>query len=261
MLPNKLGRAVLGTDTLPLYSSKLPGGGGRRTRAAPALAPRAVYFPACVQTMFGPATEGTPGVQGSFEQLCERAGITLFVPSGIDGLCCGTPWSSKGLAAGEATMLAETLAALRTATRNGELAIICDASSCTEGLRTTIEGDRNVPHLRVVDAVAFAAERILPSLSECRKTDSLALHPTCSSTRMGINDSLLTHAGGVAETVQVPENWGCCGFAGNRGMLQPELTESAIRAQAADVATLDATAFVSCNRTCELGLTRATGME
>ncbi|TFC54236.1 FAD-binding oxidoreductase [Cryobacterium sp. TMT2-15-1] len=261
MVPNKLGRAVLGTDTLPLYSNELPGGGGSRSRPAPTLAPEAVYFPACVQTMFGPATAGTPGVQVSFEQLCDRAGITLVVPDGIDGLCCGTPWSSKGLKAGEEAMRAKTLAALRTATRNGELAIICDASSCTEGLRQTIEGDLNEPPLRVVDAVQFTAERILPSLPEYRKIESLALHPTCSSTRMGINDNLQTLAGGVAETVQVPENWGCCGFAGDRGMLHPELTESATRAQAADVATMDATAFVSCNRTCELGLTRATGKE
>ena len=45
--------------------------------------------------------------------------------------------------------------------------------------------------LRIVDAVAFAAEQVLPRLSVTRKLDSLALHPTCSSTRMGIDDSLL----------------------------------------------------------------------
>jgi D-lactate dehydrogenase len=63
----------------------------------------------------------------------------------------------------------------------------------------------------------------------------------------------------VAERVEVPENWGCCAFAGDRGMLHPELTESATRAQAADVAAIDATAHASCNRTCELAMTRATG--
>ncbi|TFD74850.1 FAD-binding and (Fe-S)-binding domain-containing protein [Cryobacterium fucosi] len=260
-VPNVLGRVVLGADTLPLYSGELPGGGGSRTRPEPSLAPEAVYFPACVQTMFGPATEGTPGVQVSFEQLCDRAGITLLVPPGIDGLCCGTPWSSKGMQAGEATMRSKTLAALHTATRGGDLVIVCDASSCTEGLRQTIAADPSPHPLRVIDAVEFAAERILPGLPEYRKIESLALHPTCSSTRLGINDSLQALAGGIAETVSVPENWGCCGFAGDRGMLHPELTESATRAQAADVAAMGATAFASCNRTCELGLTRATGKE
>jgi D-lactate dehydrogenase len=158
-------------------------------------------------------------------------------------------------------MRRKTLAALHAATNDGELTIICDASSCTEGLRQTIESDPSVNRLRVVDAVEFAATSILPQLPEYEKIESLALHPTCSSTRMGINAALDTLASGVAAKVQVPENWGCCGFAGDRGLLHPELTESATRAQAADVVAMDATAFASCNRTCELGMTRATGKD
>jgi D-lactate dehydrogenase len=275
--PNQLARAVLGADKVPLYSPELPGGGPSRARPAPARAPEAVYFPACVQTMFGPAgagsgspgTSGAPGAKGrgvqySFEQLCERAGITLLVPEGIDGLCCGTPWSSKGLAAGQETMRARTLAALRAATRDGELPVICDASSCTEGLLATIASEQPVPGrapLRVVDAVQFAAERILPQLPGYEKLESLALHPTCSSTRLGLNASLTAVAGAGAGRVEVPENWGCCAFAGDRGMLHPELTASATRKQAAEVVAMGATAHASCNRTCELGMTRATGSE
>ncbi|WP_369831232.1 (Fe-S)-binding protein [Cryobacterium sp. Y50] len=230
-----------------------------RQRALPADAPQAVYFPACVQTMFGPATTGTCGVQVSFEQLCERAGITLLVPAGIDALCCGTPWSSKGMADGLATMSQKTLAVLRAATGEGELPVVCDASSCTEGLRHIIEGDTSARPLTVIDAVEFAAIHILPGLPGYKKIESLALHPTCSSTRMGINPALDTVADAIAEHVEIPENWGCCAFAGDRGMLHPELTASATRAQAADVVAMDATAHASCNRTCELGMTRATG--
>jgi D-lactate dehydrogenase len=266
--PNKAARAVLGTDTVPLYSAELPGGGSVRKRPTPAGAVDAVYFPACVGTMFGPAGAGQGaggrGVQYSFEQLCARAGLTLLVPDGIDGLCCGTPWSSKGMAAGQETMREKTLAALREATRDGELPIVCDASSCTEGLRQAVESD--VPAagqraLRMVDAVDFAAERILPRLPGHAKLESLALHPTCSSTRLGLNDALETVAGAVADRVEVPENWGCCAFAGDRGMLHPELTASATAKQAAEVADMGAAAHASCNRTCELGMTRATGAQ
>jgi D-lactate dehydrogenase len=59
--------------------------------------------------------------------------------------------------------------------------------------------------------------------------------------------------------VNVPVDWGCCAFAGDRGMLHPELTAAATRPEAAEVARLDASAHASCNRTCELGMTRATG--
>jgi len=259
LAPNKLGRSVLGTDTLPLYSAELPGGGSPRKRPPPTTPPQAVYFPACVGTMFGPAVDSTPGIQKSFELLCERAGITLLVPQAIDELCCGTPWSSKGLVAGQATMNRKTLAALRAATRDGELPIVCDASSCTEGLRQTIEHDPSAKPMTVVDSIEFALTHILPTLPDHVRLASLALHPTCSSTRLGTNESLRTVAQSVAERVLIPENTGCCAFAGDRGMLHPELTASATEAEAADVAAMGATAHASCNRTCELGMTRATG--
>jgi D-lactate dehydrogenase len=269
---NKAARLVAGKDRVPLYSPELPGGGSPRKRPAPTGKPAAVYFPACVGTMFGPAGSANnddgaapgAGVQFSFEQLAQRAGIELLVPEGIDGLCCGTPWSSKGMTAGQNTMQEKTVAALRQATRNGELPIICDASSCTEGLRQAVESDEPLvgqQHLRIVDAVDFAAEHILPGLPEHHKLDSLALHLTCSSTRLGINPALTAVAEAVAERVDIPDNWGCCAFAGDRGMLHPELTASATGKQAAEAVSLGASAHASCNRTCELGMTRATGQD
>jgi D-lactate dehydrogenase len=224
-----------------------------------------VYFPACVNVMFGPAGPGSAGVQASFEQLCAAAGVHLLVPAAIDGVCCGTPWSSKGMAAGLAQMQARTLAVLREATRDGELEIICDASSCTEGLLHTIASEVPAPGqkpLRVLDAVAFTAERLLPLLDgKWARLDSVALHPTCSSVRLGLNPALMQVAAAVAESVQIPQSWGCCGFAGDRGMLHPELTASATAAQAAEVAAMGAVAHASCNRTCELGMTRATAQD
>ncbi len=259
--PTIAARAILGADNVPLYSGDLPAGGSSRRRPLPGTAPEAVYFPACVGTMFGPAQSNGEGVQASFEQLCERAGITLLVPRGIDNLCCGTPWSSKGMAAGQKTMRERVLGELRTATNDGELAVIVDAASCTEGLIGMLESEEVEPGkrpLRIIDAVQFTAERILPLLGSYQKRDSLALHPTCSSTRLGLNDSLRYVAAAVAEEVQVPVSWGCCAFAGDRGMLHPELTASATSAQAAEVKAFNATAHASCNRTCELGMTRAT---
>ena len=264
---NKIARALLGADAVPLYSAEMPGGGSVRRRPAPAGAPAAVYFPSCVGTMFGPAildSDGSAGagVQSSFERLAKRAGLELLVPPAIDRLCCGTPWSSKGLADGKKSMRARTVAALWEATRGGVLPIVCDASSCTEGLRHSVEshepGQGKQP-MRILDAVAFTAERILPLLPERARLASLALHPTCSSTRMGLNPSLTLVAEAVAERVDVPDSWGCCAFAGDRGMLHPELTASATEQQAAEVDELGAAAHASCNRTCELGMTRATG--
>jgi D-lactate dehydrogenase len=205
--------------------------------------------------MFGP-TEG-PGVQVSFEQLCAEAGLNLLVPDEIESLCCGTPWSSKGIPKGYAAMRKRVLPAIRAASDNGRLPVVCDASSCTEGFRHMIETDSELT-VEVLDCVTFVARHVLPVLGTYRKLESLTLHPTCSSTQMGLNPDLIAVAEAVAQTVHVPLATGCCAFAGDRGMLHPELTDSATGPEAAEVAKLDATAHASCNRTCELGMTRAT---
>ena len=57
----------------------------------------------------------------------------------------------------------------------------------------------------------------------------------------------------------VPFDAGCCAFAGDRGLLHPELTASATTREAAEVRRGDYDAYLSSNRTCELGMSRATG--
>lgn len=254
---NQAARWALGSDSIPLWSRELPGGGHSRKRPAPAKTPDAVYIPACVNVMFGP-TEG-PGVQVAFEDLCARAGITLLVPEKVASLCCGTPWSSKGIPKGYEAMRSRVVPVIREATDNCRLPVVCDASSCTEGFRHILENELDV---EVIDAVAFVAQKVLPVLGGTwNKIESVTVHPTCSSTQMGLNPDLVTVAKAAATTVNVPKDWGCCAFAGDRGMLHPELTRSATRFEATEVEALDAGAHASCNRTCELGLTRATGNE
>ena len=71
--------------------------------------------------MFGPAAG--VGVQLSFEALCAEAGLTLLVPEQIESMCCGTPWSSKGIPDGgwTAAMGDTVLPVIREATDNGRL--------------------------------------------------------------------------------------------------------------------------------------------
>ncbi|MBB2910483.1 D-lactate dehydrogenase [Streptosporangium becharense] len=252
---SRAARAAGDADTVPAWSRDLPRGGTPR-RAAPDPAADAVYVPSCLNTLFAPA-DGGPGVMASLRRLTERAGLRLHVPDGIANLCCGTPWSSKGLTDGYDVMRRRVREALMTATDGGRVPVVSDAASCTEGFERLAAATS--PALRVLDAVGFVAEHVLPRLPEARRLPSLALHPTCSSTRLGLDAAITRVAEAVAEEVVVPDGWQCCAFAGDRGLLHPELTASATRAEAASVARGDFTAHASVNRTCEIGLTRATG--
>ncbi len=139
--PNRLARTVIDQDTMPQWSPELPAGGPQRPRQGPQpTAAQAVYFTACVGAMFGPGDAG-PGVRESFQRICERAGIALSHPADLPDLCCGTPWRSKGMKAGYAAMAERVLPAVWEASRHGELPVVCDASSCTEGLRQMLESE------------------------------------------------------------------------------------------------------------------------
>ncbi len=271
---SSLGRAALGRDVVPQWTRDLPAGGAKRaydsTRSIhnhPSMADAAttvVFFAACVGSMFGPAADGI-GSAEAFRRLCERAGTRVLTPPMIESLCCGTPWKSKGLADGYETMIERTARSLLVASDGGRLPVVCDNSSCSEGLVHALENVRELDgapvSLTIIDAVDFAADRLLPELAIGAQIGSLTVHPTCSSTRMGSNTNLQKLADAVAADASVPVDWGCCGFAGDRGMLHPELTESATRAEAAEVASGNFDAHASCNRTCEIGMSRATGAD
>ena len=191
----------------------------------------------------------------SFLSLIKKAGINCVIPESINNLCCGTPFKSKGMALGYKQMQQQTVNALLKASNNGALPIISDHSSCTEGLIQLL-GDNGI---KVIDAVEYTAMNVLPKLNLHHRLDSIVLHPTCSSTALNTNIHLNTLANAISHKVTIPDDWGCCGFAGDRGMLHPELTKSATARESAAVNSEVFDAYVSCNRTCEIGMSRATG--
>jgi D-lactate dehydrogenase len=196
-------------------------------------------------------------------------------PDGIAGLCCGTVWQSKGLTDGRRAMAAKVVDALWQASEGGRWPVVAEAASCTHGLTElgqALDGERAArwDRLRFVDAVPFALRVLAPGLVVEAPLEAVVVHPTCSTVHLGSSEDLAALAGLLARDVFTPPTWGCCAFAGDRGMLHPELTAAATAPEARAVAAAEARrggdgpprpfdAYLSCNRTCELGISRATG--
>jgi D-lactate dehydrogenase len=224
--------------------------GGTIRKGAPITDFDAIFFPSCTGTLFG-----TSDSAGAFMALAKRAGLRISIPAGIDSLCCGTPWKSKGYSEGYEVMSNSVTAALTKIFNGQQVSIVTDAASCSHGLTELLAQH---PNLQVIDAVEFTEKQILPKLS-IRKVKSVAVHPTCSTTALGISGSLNNLAKAIADEVFTPENWGCCAYAGDRGMTFPELTASATSLQASEIKVRDDAYFISANRTCEIGMSKATG--
>jgi D-lactate dehydrogenase len=69
---------------------------------------------------------------------------------------------------------------------------------------------------------------------------------------------LIRFSGGASSTL-MPLQAGCCDFAGDRGFVFSELGESATRDEAVEIRAAAHDGHFSSTRTCEIGMTRATG--
>jgi D-lactate dehydrogenase len=243
-----------GGDPLPT----LPAFVGRGSPPPPASGVAAVYVPSCTNRIFG----GNP-VQALVE-VSARAGMPVGVPDDVAGSCCGLPWSSKGFETAHRHKANEMVQRLWRWSDKGELPVVIDAASCTgavadpaDGVLSKENADR-LGRMEIVDSVAWAL-RLLPNLEIARKVGSATAHPTCATRRMGLAHPLKALAEALADDVYIAPSATCCGFAGDRGIAHPELTASATRPQAEELAGRRFDAHLSSNRTCEIAMTRATG--
>jgi len=146
----------------------------------------------------------------------------------------------------------------------GALPVVIDAVSCTHGLlddvRSHIDRERQerFSKMKLIDAISWA-HQLLPSLHIQRKLASAAVHPTCSMIHLALEQQLIEIAEAIADEVIVPIGTTCCGTAGDRGLLHPELVISATREEKAYLDAHPAEVYLSANRTCEMGLQQATG--
>ncbi len=263
------GRSVVNNELLPRWLPQIPGPASPRLPVTSRDGAEAVYFPACINRIFGnPDTlADQPSLPEVVVALAHRSGSPVWIPEDVSSMCCGTVWHSKGYEKGNRYMANAVVEHLWRWTDGGHLPVIVDATSCTLGLVHEIEpyldeaAAQQHAALRIVDSIQWARDELLPRLEVRSKVGSAVIHSTCAGAHLGLGSALAQVASAVVEEVTVPVYGTCCGFAGDRGMLHPELTDSAGVEQAAELEGRDFDAYLCSNRTCELGMTRAVGHE
>ncbi|MER5709685.1 FAD-binding and (Fe-S)-binding domain-containing protein [Streptomyces sp. NPDC002122] len=259
-------RKAVRPDLVPKWLPEIPGAAARRLPRTHRPAAVAVYYPACVNRIFGaPDTHDGPSLPEAVVAVSARAGKPVWIPDDVSGTCCATIWHSKGYRLGNEIMANRIVEAAWGWTAGGKLPLVVDASSCTLGIADEVvpylTADNRELHaeLTVLDSLVWAADELLPRLEVRRRVTSAVVHPTCSMRHLGDEEQLTRLAEACAEEVVVPVDAGCCAFAGDRGMLHPELTASATAREAAEVTARPFDAHLSANRMCEIGMDRATG--
>jgi D-lactate dehydrogenase len=185
--------------------------------------------------------------------LLQRAGYEPVVPERLTGQCCGQPFLSKGFPADAQKLGGQLETRLASLSGKGSCAVVTDASTCAKHLR---EHHGDTP---VADSAAFLLAEVLPHLAITKPLPVLAVHHNCSAQRMKEQAIIETLARAIATRIAILSSVTCCGYAGDKGLVVPELNAHATRFVKSDIPP-DCTIGVSTVSTCATGLSERAGI-
>ncbi len=217
---------------------------------------KVVYMPSCASRNMGQQADA-PDQRSLTEvtlSLIRKAGYEVIIPAQLSNQCCGMPYDSKGMneiATNKAKQLEEVL---WQASREGTYPVLMDTSPCA---KRSIE--QFSQPIEVLEPTGFVSKYLLPHLDITPLNETVMLHVTCSSRRMGLENAMITLANACTSRVIVPEHIQCCGWAGDKGFTTPELNAAAVHPLKAQVPS-DCQRGFSNSRTCEIGLSHHSGI-
>jgi D-lactate dehydrogenase len=247
-------------NKIPLWTKYLPSKASYQAKVisnSNSTKPKVVYIPSCAGRSIGQALDAAE--QRSLTQVTyaglEKAGFEVISPD-FTGECCGMPFNSKGMFKEAKQKRNSLLTMLTELSEQGKYPILIDTSPCKSMLLDDIEATEN---LSLYEPVGFVTDILSDYLTFKPSNETIMLHVTCSSRRMGLTDKMHRLAKLCSNNVVIPEHIQCCGFAGDKGFTMPELNKNALASLKEQVPKGCSVGY-SNSRTCEIGLSQHAGI-
>ena len=217
---------------------------------------KVVYFPSCLNQTMGTddMSKDMKTLAEEMTELLNKAGYEVILPERMDSLCCGTIWESKGLPEIADKKTSELEEALWSASEGGRYPVVCDQSPCLHRMK------QKMTKVQLYESAEFVWKFLKDRLVFTQTDTPVALHLTCSTKLMKLDQIVYQLACMCSSDVLVPEGVGCCGFAGDKGMTHPELNAYALRKLASQIKEKGVEVGYSNSRTCEIGLRTNAGI-
>lgn len=253
-------------NSLPLWSEQItspPDLAALKTNTSTEISTgKVLYFPSCISRMMGSGEGNKKNIMETFLSVSKKAGINVNILKNISGACCSQIFSSKGYTDAYTFKANEIIEKLWIASNEGNIKIVTDVSSCAYSLKhlravLTPNNQFTYDKLSIYDSVDYIHDIILPLVNTSDKKRNIVLHPVCSLHKMNTQDKFINIARKFADKVTVPTHAGCCGMAGDRGFLFPELTQSATLPEALEVKLNKYDGYYSSTKTCEMAMSQA----
>ena len=217
---------------------------------------KVVYFPSCINQTMGLSkeTKVKHALVDEIIQLMAKAGYEVIFPEGMEKMCCGQIWESKGMLDIADRKSAELESALWKASEGGKYPVLCAQSPCLHRMKKVMK------KMHLYEPAEFIMKFLVDRLDFHPIDRHVALHLTCSTREMGVDKDMVALARLCSNNVYLPEGVGCCGFAGDRGFTFPEMNRYALRKLRPQIEKNHIEVGYSNSRTCEIGLESNTGI-
>lgn len=225
-----------------------------------------VYFPACISRVMGTYPGQEKNLMETLLSICGKAGIEVKTLENVSGYCCSQIFSSKGFGEAYRFMAGKVVNQLWISTAEGSFPVVIDVSSCAYTLQQmrpalSEEDKQKFDALTILDSIEFLHDMVLPFVNVKPMDKHIVLHPVCSLKKMKTESKFVRIAKHFSREVTVPNFTGCCGMAGDRGFLFPELTVSAANAEAREVQQRKYDGYYSSTKTCEMAMSAAVNQD
>ena len=217
---------------------------------------KVVYFPSCINQTMGQSKRGGKihDLVDEVIQLMAKAGYEVIFPEGMERMCCGQIWESKGMLDIADRKSAELEAALWKASEQGRYPVLCAQSPCLHRMKKVMS------RMKLYEPAEFIMTYLKDRLDFHPTNRPIALHITCSTRQMGVDKDMIALAKLCSNHVLLPDGIGCCGFAGDRGFTFPELNKYGLRKLRPQIEANHIEVGYSNSRTCEIGLESNSGI-
>ncbi len=248
----KTSRALnkLSGHRIPVWLDTTPAAASTQRFRSTSCREKAIYVPSCPNRIFG-ANNQHPPLQKVVISLLNKADIEVIIPSATESLCCGQPWLSKGYLQQATEMNQKAIQSIAQLNNHAELPVVIDASSCALQFKQSGQS--------YWELSTFLLTHVAPKLNIQPLRGSVLLHTTCSAKRSNDAEALRKLTRLCAENVIEMDEISCCGFAGDKGFWLPELNESALEPMKRPHIK-QCQRGISNNRSCEIGLSRYSGV-
>ena len=221
---------------------------------------KVIYFTTCINRTMAPSLKHRDkrALQEVFISVCNKAKISIVYPDDIQNLCCGKAFKDTPDISVNKTEKAYKALSSMVSKLGGDVDIVCDHSACSYELMQRVKELSCT--LKIYDMPQYIQQVLMPRLTIRPIDEDIAIYAMCATKKGGYDHVLVDIAKECTKgQILVHDKTRCCGFAGDKGFIYPELNQSALREFKLFYQDKDLKRGYSSSSTCEIGISDQCG--